>query len=349
MLSTRDAESMPNEPVHADTWPAARTHPHTYPGATPDHDYALVDGIVHRLRFADPDDLTTAEIRQAGGGWARVDDELARRRLPLLGDRYAVLAYGSNRNPANLALKMSHYGYRSPGVGLVMPMVRARVRAAEAVAAGFSDQGFFYAGLLLGSGPDDPTADALDLWLNLVDVDQLRVLHESEGVGAGFYRAGVIDSVQLLELRAEVSAFVYLLDSAVPVERSTSMPLAFAHVDASGRQIPALGQTELFARLLPDPALTERLAALTGIEPAPMRSFAPELMKYLNGQWWYSRNTGEPPLLGARDALELIRDELTRHVIQVSNLDHINSRGRLLDDSDAFTPGDELTIAADSS
>lgn len=136
----------------------------------------MVDHAVHPLRF----DGTVASYLSGGGVWLKVDELLADRGLASMGERCGIASYGANRNPGTLAIKMEHYNYRSPGNGLVVPVLKGGITGAEAVAAGLSTQGYFYADLAMG----DPeiAAERLEMWVVLADTDQVRVLHNSEGV-----------------------------------------------------------------------------------------------------------------------------------------------------------------------
>ncbi len=115
------------ERTAASSWRAARSIRGLYPGDHPASAFALVDDEVA--------DLTPAHALAGGGTLA---DELAARGLPPIEDRIPVLAYGGNRNPATLALKLDHYGYRSPGRGTVLPVLTARLTGLEVVAGGLS-------------------------------------------------------------------------------------------------------------------------------------------------------------------------------------------------------------------
>ena len=154
----------------------------------------------------------------------------------MLAERVPVLTYGANRNPGTLLLKLSHYGYRSPGVGVALPVLRARIGGAEAVASGFSGQGYFYADLLVG----DPswTADELEVWVNLVDRDALRVLHESEGVGVegGYVVVGLSD-VDVTSLGRTARVLGYMIDGPTLQVGAFGGPVAFSSIGAVGRRV----------------------------------------------------------------------------------------------------------------
>lgn len=288
------------EPSEAASWEAARTHPHTYPGRHPEGAFALVDGMVHVLTG------TPTEVRLAA---APLDRLLTDRGLPVLAHRFPVLAYGGNRNPATLALKLEHYGYRSPGRGTVLPVLTATLDGYDVVGAALSGQGYLYGDLVPAPGT------TLAVHVLLLDDDQLRVLHDSEGVRAGFYDVGVLDSVQLGP--DAIAAMAYLARAPSFVSPTLGRPLAYSAVRATGRTLPAFDPLPMLAHALDSTDLLAEVAAVVRPGAAPpvpgddadALDVAAELLRYLNGQWWFRRHTGLPGLRAAT-ALQRRIDEV---------------------------------------
>jgi hypothetical protein len=281
------------ERTAASSWRAAREHPGTYPGDHPASAFALVDDEVA--------DLTPA-LALAGG--ASLADELVARGLPPVEDRIPVLAYGGNRNPATLALKLDHYGYRSPGRGTVLPVLTARLTGLEVVAGGLSAQGYLYATLF----GDESTRDTeLAVHVLLLDEDQARVMHESEGVADGHYDVGVLHGCAVEGSTAASAVLVYLGAAPVFVSPTLGHPLAFAAVRAHNRRLPAFGCLKMLAHALEALDLVEATAAVVapGRGSADATEVAAALTCYLNGQWWWRRHT-QTPRLPACDALEAL-------------------------------------------
>jgi hypothetical protein len=213
------------------SWEAARSHPFTYPGTHPAGGFALIDDAVHDVIWHEPPHPESIGLGAAG---AMLDDILSERRLPALQHRYPVLTYGGNRNPATLRLKLEHYGYTSPGDGTVLPVLPARIRGFDAVAGGLSSQGYLYADMYA----DDRTADTeLFVHVLLLDADQLRVMHDSEGVRSDLYGVVALDGVEFVQdsQRFGFSAMAYLGVDAVVISKLLDSPIAFEAVMASGR------------------------------------------------------------------------------------------------------------------
>jgi hypothetical protein len=315
-------------------WPSPRKLPSSYPGSVPPHHYLLVDDWVHPLRFDDGAALhLTAE-----GAWLPVDGLLAERGLPPMAERCGIASYGANRNPGTLTVKMEHYGYRSSGRGRVLPVLRGRLPGAEAVAAGLSSQGYFYADLVLG----DPelTAEALEVWVILADPEQVRVLHKSEGVGVdSWYRAVVLPEVQIEQLRRPVRPLGYVTPHALLVPPGMPTPVAFPTVPAVGRRIPELLQPSLWELVLGGWALEELVTDRTGIAPGPDQGA--NLMKYLNGQWWYRHNTGETPLDAATEIVRAVQSKIAAASRPQLTLERLSVAGAVLGTEAAYSAGPE--------
>ena len=243
-------------------WPPPRRLPSAYPGQVPSSHYLLVDDAVHPLRFAG----TAAHYLTGDGSWRTVDALLGERGLPLMAERCGIATYGANRNPGTLVVKMEHYCYRSPGNGRVMPVLRGFLADAEALAAGLSSQGYFYADLALHD--TDVVAKELGLWVNLADRDQVRVLHDSEGVGRWYPRGRTALGADRGS-RPLNPASAYVTEAAALVPPGHATPVAFRTVPATGRRVPSMDPAGLWDVVLNGWDLRGVVAACTGIRPDP--------------------------------------------------------------------------------
>lgn len=270
-------------PVSA--WVAARTHPHTYPGEHPPRAFVVVDDEVVLL----DDDLAVNGVP--------VDQVLADRGLPSLALRTPVLAYGSNRNPATLALKLRHHGYRTPGRGVVVPVLPAVVPGIDVVAGGLSSVGYVFADLYAGAATRDTE---VRLHILLLDDDQLRAIHDSERVGVGNYDVALLDGVAVPAVAHPVTVMAYV--GRVPVFRSPALgsPLALATVPASGRTLPESGAVAALAHPVEALGLAAEVRAVIGGE-GDGDDLAWDLGRYLNGQWWVRHHTGHPRLAACEE------------------------------------------------
>jgi hypothetical protein len=304
-----------------------------------------VDGDVHDLTWTGPH-LNRLRLSGAAAGTS-LDALLAERRLPGLEDRVPVLAYGGNRNPATLALKLQHYDYVSPGHGIVLPVLAATMRGFDVVAGGLSPQGYLYATLLA----DERTTDTeLAVHVLLLDDDQLRVMNDSEGVRTGLYDVAALDQVRLAGLpgpAAEISALAYLSVQPVVISETVGTPLAFSAVRAIGRTLPEFDAVGMLAHILIATDLTEQTRAVVAagldgdgvMDLADPLVLADELMRYLNGQWWYRQHTGERRLLACERLEALIFERLSKSMRSAPDPDRTVAGLHRLSADDAYRPG----------
>ncbi|MEU7981471.1 hypothetical protein AB0B63_23450 [Micromonospora sp. NPDC049081] len=315
-------------------WEAARSHPFTYPGAHPDGPFVLVDNEVHGLDRS----LTLTE-------GTSLNDLLHTRSLPAVATRYPVLAYGGNRNPATLRLKMSHYRYATPGRGTVIPVLPARLRGFDVVAGGLSGQGYLYADLF---ADEHTAATELDVHVLLLDDDQLRAMHDSEGVRTDLYDVAVLHGVELPGL-GHSAALAYVGVAPVVFSPLLNAPLAFEAVRATGRALPAFGATAMIAHMISAAGLSSEIRAIVApgiIEPLDDMQLATELMRYLNGQWWWHQHTGQRRLLACDRLEKAIRAGLAATSRPSKTRDLVALHEPVLSPDNAYQPGGELRFGA---
>lgn len=332
------------------SWYAARTHPHTYPGDHPESGFALVDDAVAALRWTAPPDPGSLEL----GGGPPLNVLLADRGLPPAEDRVPVLAYGGNRNPATLALKLRHYGYRPPGRGVVLPVLTARLGGLDVVAGGLSSQGYLFADLY----GDETTRDSeLAVHVLLPDHEQLRVLHESEGVGTGTYDVAVLGGVTLdgpTPAEGTVPVLAYLGRVPVFVSPRLGAPLALAAIRARGRGLPEFDCVGMLAHALEAVDLVAEVGAVVGagseqrsvraVPPVDPLDVAAELMRFLNGQWWYRHHTGSRRLRSCERLEATIVERLRQFSLQAPSHERLAGMGRMLSAETAYRPDQALRL-----
>lgn len=324
-------------------WPPARAFPLTYPGRTPGSDYVLLDDRVHPIRFVDGDEPSSAQVLGDSGRWSSLDEQLVARGHPVLADRFPIATYGANRNPGTLAIKLEHHGYRSPGQGRAVPVLRGWLRDAEALAGGISPQGYLFADLQLGhehftaegssserGGADVVTADRIEVWINLVDDRVLQILHESEGVGSAQrgYAVARLPTIELAGVNASVDALGYVTGRPTLTLPRTRRPIAFAAIPAQGRTLPALTQVEMFDELLDQFELRQQLPPADGRQ-------AERVITTLNEHWWHRHNGGEPQP-EAEELLRLLWRAIKGSLVDFGLGDRLADRGRLLSAEEAF-------------
>lgn len=313
------------EPSDIDRWLPARLHPETYPGDRPPGSYLLLDGVVCPL-LTEPNSLS---VVGRTGDHASLDDLLERAGLPVSSERVAVLAYGANRNPATLKTKLENYRYRNPGSAEAIPVLKGTIGSGDVAACGLSGQGYMYGDLVVD--PSLVGATACEVWLALVDDDQLRVLNDSE-IGTGDYSAALFPDV---DVGGPLGGPVLGYAARRPcfVSPALRRPLAFSTVLASGRSFPEMTAIEMLDHVVAALGLRDLIAEIVGANPPEAAIVA----SYLNRNWW-RRFHGGTPSEGYKRILRLVDGAVARHSTTSSTAEVLAGRGLGLSDDEARSP-----------
>jgi hypothetical protein len=184
----------------------------------------------------------------------------------------------------------------------VVPVLVVTLADVDAVGAGLTSQGFVYADIV------DSPGTRLEALLPLLDHHQLAAIHDSEAVG-GAYDCAWLPDVELAGTGAgaTVGAMAYVGRPPVFRDPGTDQPLAFAAVPADGRRYPALDQLALLARVVDATGTGPALARLLGVDPGSRPEvLAVELVRLVNGQWWYRHHSGDRPSSASIEARRLL-------------------------------------------
>jgi len=291
-------------PRKVSDWKPARFFPETYPGSCPEHSYLLLDDDVYPLESVHPLRMRVA----TPDGLLLLDEVLSRLGLPNVRKRYPVLAYGANRNPATLRLKILTYESQSAGKPVVMPLIRASVADADVVAGGLYGQGYFYADLL--RRPEFTSGTSTNVWVALPDISQLRAIHDSEGVRAGLYSVRRCEGVSVPGYSGAVAPLAYFSRKSPILSPVFKSPIAFREVTSTGRKIVAMSALEMMSHVIGAFDLGGSISTISGLIEDQTLPF--ELAKYLNGQWWYHFHTGNEPISGYRRILTLFDEAVSK-------------------------------------
>ena len=324
-------------------WRPARRFPLTYPGDRPSRAYVLLDDRVHLISFGQPEDLGSAIVHLDGGSSRSLDEVLTESGLPTLGQRFPVIAYGANRNPATLSIKFQNYGYDSNGAGIAVPVLKGTLLGADMVAGGVSGQGYFYGDLLLES--PWTRATRMEAWLTLVDRDQLRAINDSEGVrmGGGSYALAYFPHYRIDGWARDIAPLGYAGKSEIFVSPQLGTPMAFSAVEAEGRDIYAGEPLEMIDHVLNVYDLRAKLAAIAHIPNDA--SLSRKLSAFMNLHWWHTFERKEESAPGFARTLAVLRDVFHGDACPMSTARLLGERGRLLTTETAYDPGEDLTLA----
>ncbi|WP_329262632.1 hypothetical protein OG223_45830 [Streptomyces sp. NBC_01478] len=310
------------QPSSSRAWVPARRFPESYPGDCPTGHYLYFDGSVLPVMESGSDE--GYEVTH-GGRTVPIDRFLADAGLPPLSERFPVLAYGANRNPATLEVKLLNYGYGAHA-NQAIPVLSARLTDADVVACGLHGQGYMYGELLMGS----PFSKGVEINVRVlfVDEDGLRVLNESEGVSEGMYSVARIPGVRVSGAMGEISVLGYVANARVWTSPHSNSPIAYSTINATGRRVPAMTPRQIMEHALDVLDLRDLVCRLSGLDRDG--ALAGELAKYLNGQWWYAFNTGDAPIQGYSRILEQFRTSMANSALPSRTYDYLEQLGCLL-------------------
>ena len=323
-------------------WRPARKFPHTYPGDRPPQAYLLLDDTVHLISFSGATDLGSAVIQMGDGSSRSVDGILADLGLPGIEDRYPVVAYGANRNPATLDIKFRNYGYATEAKGLGVPVLRGTLTGCDMVAGGISGQGYCYGDLLFDSTWTEGTR--IEAWLTLLDRDQLRAINDSEGVRdeSGIYSMAHFPEYRIDGWQRTIAPLGYAGTAEIFVSPRLGIPMAFSAVEASGRDIFAAEPLEMWDHLLDVYDLRAEIASLASLPDDP--GLSRSLTGYMNQHWWRVFAEREEPAPDFTRTLALLKDVFHRDARELSTARYLGEKGLILDASTAYAPGEDLTL-----
>lgn len=321
--------------THISSWLPARQFPETYPGQFPSSSYILYNDRVHPVL---PSDGPFCYVVLTDTGWESADHFLRHRNTSPLSHRIPVLAYGANRNPATLHIKLRDYGYEASRNNCI-PVLKASLDGADIVACGLHGQGYLYGELLMDAEYTGSTS--LEVGVLLLDVDQLRVMNDSEGIRSGLYILAAVPGTLVEGTDKKISPLGYVANKRVWVSPVFNSPIAYSSVPAMGRSLPGMHATEILRHVIEVLNLTDKILAATAIDNLP--SLAEELVKYLNGQWWYQFHTGNRPLNGYQRVMTLFSERLADSTIPVRTIDRLRRDSICLAPEQAYSPGPQFT------
>jgi hypothetical protein len=299
-------------------YPSVRHAPWTYPGRTLDGHFVLLDDRVVRLVGRLDEGL-----RLGAADGPRLDVVLAERGELPLAERTAILAYGANRCPGSLHQKMAQHGYVGPGPGLTLPCLEVVVPGVEVVWGGISEGGYVFADLLPG-GPH--VAAGVRLHVDLVDDDQRRVLHASEGVGAHGYALARLGPVPLAGGVLD-QVLCYAGPAAPYLDAATGGPVGVAAVDATRRTIPSCDTGTMLQTIIDEHGLAPALE--DALQLAPGTATARVVGGRINRGWW-ARRRSEVVDPGVLRAVQLLWQAFRAGCSPLSSAAAFAARGDLL-------------------
>ena len=228
-------------PEPAEKYVAPRDDPLKYPGKRPERSFILADRKVYPILYNNKE-TGAPESTYAGnvvtdeeGDISRIDDYLKSRGKPPLGERYAVLGFGSNPVPGQLLSKF--------GEDAVVPVIFGILDDADIVYNLISNYGYAFAELAL-----EQKDVRVNVAVTFLDSDQLGVMNETEKkYGLAFVPRNIaLESGE--EIRGgenDVPALFYAGERKIWVPEGYCKPIAVKEIPSLGRTAEALNEEEV--------------------------------------------------------------------------------------------------------
>ena len=151
--------------------PAPREEPATYPGKRPKHSFLFYSDSILPISMINGKKLEESLVLK-NGNESTIKSELEHpktTRFERFEDRYLVIGYGSNANPAQLKNKFQ-------GTSSIFPVFKGRLKNFDIVYASFfSPYGAIPATI------DSSKGTSVEVWASLLDKKQLELMDKTEG------------------------------------------------------------------------------------------------------------------------------------------------------------------------
>ena len=259
--------------------------------------------------------------------------------LPSIEDRFPVIAYGANRNPATLDIKLKNYDYKCKGMKNAIPMLRATLKHADVVASGIHGQGYFYADLLLGSEYSENCE--VEVWVCLLDKDQVRVMNDSEGLKHGLYSMAWLEDIVLTDSDESIRALAYVSNS--PMLFINNQPVALSQVRAQNRQVQEMQTVEIIEMVLERHNLKEAIANWMQINVD--EGFSLSLMRCLNKEWWKQFEEGVESSEGFKQSIDALNKVVSVSGKEANSLATLQKAGQVISFDEAYNLKRNFTLA----
>ena len=318
------------------SWKPARLFPETYPGQCPDSSFLFFENEVRLIDYLpshgfvtytnDLEPVSLNQLMQESG-------------LPSIEDRFPVIAYGANRNPATLDIKLKNYDYKCKGMKNAIPMLRATLKHADVVASGIHGQGYFYADLLLGSEYSENCE--VEVWVCLLDKDQVRVMNDSEGLKHGLYSMAWLEDIVLTDSDESIRALAYVSNS--PMLFINNQPVALSQVRAQNRQVQEMQTVEIIEMVLERHNLKEAIANWMQINVD--EGFSLSLMRCLNKEWWKQFEEGVESSEGFKQSIDALNKVVSVSGKEANSLATLQKAGQVISFDEAYNLKRNFTLA----
>lgn len=297
-------------PESANNYVAPRNEPLKYPGIRPERSFILNNGNIHPILY---DDQEKGRLESTYSGRAVIDNEgntkgidnfLKSQGKTPLGERYAVLGFGSNPVPGQLMSKL--------GEDTVVPVIFGEMKDTDVVYNIISVRGYVFAELAF-----DQIGIKGSVAITFLDYEQLQLMNRTEqNYDLAFIPKEVIleSGEKIYGGKNDVAGLFYAGKRKIWVPERHDGPVAIAELPSTGRNGVTLNQEGTLDLIVDEFNLSSR-GIHSGVElaqyirtetnqdkPNKLKDFLqhsvfenPKSLEPVNSQVTTLKNPSEPP------------------------------------------------------
>lgn len=228
--------------------PAPRKDPLSYPGKRPDFSFLFHEDSILPIIPEKTQDLGKSSVLFSNGDKRELDSILQELHAETIEERYVVIGYGSNANPAQLSVKFKD-------LHRPIPVFKGTLTGYDVVYASFISP---YGAIPATIDHSDETK--VEVWINFLDEEQMRIMDKTEGRNKSYWLTKIEDEIKLENGLVISPLYVYISTMGIlPInERSVRIN----DIKASNVKFNGMNQNEIISYFLSSFIKREKLEAL---------------------------------------------------------------------------------------
>jgi len=215
----------------SDYSPAPREDPISYPGSRPSSSYLFYRNSIYPIKMIKNKRLNESLVLLPDGSESFLDEQLGKWGSSSVDNRCVIMGYGSNANPAQLSVKFKHNS--KP-----MPVIKGIMKGYDVVFAPFvAPYGILPATIEKAEGTE------VEVWINFLDDEQLRIMDESEGRDKSYWLVEIDDEVILENGEHVAPVYCYIATNGTLVINNN--PVRFSTIHAINPKYQKMTELEM--------------------------------------------------------------------------------------------------------
>lgn len=215
----------------SDYSPAPREDPISYPGSRPSSSYLFYNDSIYPIEMIQNKRLNESLVLLPDDSKSLLDEQLRKWESSSVDNRYVIIGYGSNANPAQLSVKFKDNS--KP-----LPVIKGTMKGYDVVFAPLvAPYGVIPATIEKAEGTE------VEVWINFLDDEQLRIMDESEGRGRSYWLVEIDDEVILENGEHIAPVYSYIATNGTLVIDNN--PVRFSTINATNSKYQQMTELEM--------------------------------------------------------------------------------------------------------